>query len=170
MSDDTTHKAQASKRKKADWAKRFLALIRTGSPLLHACHQLGIARSTAYTRIRDEPEFKTQYEEAVEYQRDALAKEAFRRAHDGVDEPVFFHGEVCGHVKRYSDSLLMRLLQAKDPQYRDQSKTMLSGDPDNPIHHQHSGAIIILPAKDIDDDDDDETEETEDPAAGGAAT
>jgi hypothetical protein len=42
--------------------------------------------------------------------------EARRRAIDGVEEPVFHRGKVVGHVNKFSDSLLTKLLEASDPE------------------------------------------------------
>ena len=50
---------------------------------------------------------------------DALESEARRRAVEGVPMPVYYNGKVCGTVRKYSDFLLMFLMKAKMPQYRD---------------------------------------------------
>jgi hypothetical protein len=42
-----------------------------------------------------------------------LEDEAKRRAHDGIDEPVFYQGEKCGVVRKYSDNLLIFMLKAR---------------------------------------------------------
>ncbi len=47
---------------------------------------------------------------------DALEDEAMRRAIDGVEKPVFRGGEVVGHVRDYSDSMLMFLLKSRKPE------------------------------------------------------
>lgn len=87
--------------------------------------------------------------DALEQSSDGLKLEARRRAVDGVDEPVIYQGELCGvwvsprgkrvpegtknarfvplTIKRYSDGLLVRLLQAHCPEFRDSVK------------HEHSG-------------------------------
>lgn len=53
----------------------------------------------------------------------SLEAEARRRAMDGVDEPVYHKGEVVGHVRKYSDTLLIFLLKAHRPhKYRDNYK------------------------------------------------
>ena len=44
-----------------------------------------------------------------------LEREAWRRAHDGIAEPVFQHGKQVGTIQRYSDNLLMFLLKARAP-------------------------------------------------------
>ena len=38
-----------------------------------------------------------------------------RRAREGVEEPVFQGGLCCGHVRRYSDLLLIFLLKSRRP-------------------------------------------------------
>ena len=58
---------------------------------------------------------------------DVLRTEARRRAIQGVREPVFFQGEVCGHIQRYSDSLMARLLVAHCTEHKDESTIKLTG-------------------------------------------
>lgn len=49
-----------------------------------------------------------------------LEREAWRRAREGIAEPVFQHGKQVGTIQRYSDNLLMFLLKARAPErYRD---------------------------------------------------
>jgi hypothetical protein len=58
---------------------------------------------------------------AKEMAADRLEEEAWRRAVDGVDEPVgFYRGKPSAWVKRYSDTLLIFLLKALRPEkYRE---------------------------------------------------
>jgi hypothetical protein len=58
---------------------------------------------------------------AKEMAADRLEEEAWRRAVDGVDEPVgFYRGEPGAWVKRYSDTLLIFLLKGLRPEkYRE---------------------------------------------------
>lgn len=165
MDGNETNETPKRKKRRPDWASAFLTLIRGGSAIIHACIKLKISKVTVYRRLDSDPVFKQKYEEAVEYQTTALLAEAFRRAHDGVEQPVFYKGEQVSFVREYSDSLLMFLIRGRDPQYRDSTRMQVAGDPSNPIQHQHqhSGAILILPEKEIDDTD-------EDPTAAGAAT
>jgi hypothetical protein len=51
---------------------------------------------------------------------EVLEAEAWRRAKEGVAEPVFQGGKQVGVVQRYSDQLLMFMLRARAPEkYRD---------------------------------------------------
>jgi len=47
---------------------------------------------------------------------DTLEREAWRRATEGTDEPVFYKDAQCGAIKRYSDNLLMFLLCGMRPE------------------------------------------------------
>ena len=54
---------------------------------------------------------------------DTLEMEARRRASLGVEEPVYYQGQVVGYVRKYSDVLLMFLLKAQRPEkFRDNHK------------------------------------------------
>lgn len=68
--------------------------------------------------------FKDAQEQAI----DRLEKEAQRRAHDGVVEPVYYQGKVVGGIKRYSDTLLIFLLKGLRPdKYRERYDMRHSG-------------------------------------------
>lgn len=63
---------------------------------------------------------------------DRLETEALRRAVEGVDEPVFHKGKVCGKVRRYSDGLLQALLRANRPgKFRES------------VDHTHTGNVTL---------------------------
>ena len=64
----------------------------------------------------------------MEQAADVLEREAWRRASEGVKQPVFYQGEVCGHVQKYSDVLLIFLLKGARPdRYREQLATPSAG-------------------------------------------
>ena len=44
-----------------------------------------------------------------------LEAECRRRGHDGVEEPVYYLGQVVGSIRRYSDACLLALLRAYRP-------------------------------------------------------
>jgi hypothetical protein len=48
---------------------------------------------------------------------DLLLEEARRKAYDGVDKPVFYQGQVCSTVRKYSGTLLMFKIQGERPKY-----------------------------------------------------
>lgn len=98
----------------------LLDMLATGKSVYKAAAAAGIGRSTAYEWRDSDPEFKARWEEALEAGIDAMEDEAHRRAVEGVDEPVFYQGEVCGEVRKYSDTLLIFQLKARRPEkYRE---------------------------------------------------
>ncbi len=81
---------------------------------------------------RDE-EFRQAYHEVEDKIADRLEKEAIRRAVEGVEEPVYYQGEVVGSITRYSDKLLTFLLKGNRPEkYMD--KVQHSGGVDQNIN------------------------------------
>jgi hypothetical protein len=62
------------------------------------------------------PDFAKRWQEALDEAADILEKEAWRRAAEGTEEPVFHKGDICGHVRRYSDNLLMFMLKGMRPE------------------------------------------------------
>lgn len=78
---------------------------------------------------KNDPEFAEAWLLALEAGNDVLEAEALRRAVDGVDEPVFTQkGELAGHVRKYSDTLLALLLKAHLPEkFRERSEVKHAG-------------------------------------------
>lgn len=93
----------------------FLAALSATASVTAACEKVSIARDTAYTWRKAEPDFAAAWDEAVELGTDALEDEAIRRAHHGVDRPVYQSKELVGYVREYSDTLLIFMLKARRP-------------------------------------------------------
>ena len=75
---------------------------------------------TAWRHKTSDPEFAKKWADAEQEAADVLEREAWRRATEGTDEPVFYKGDQCGTIKRYSDNLLMFLLRGVRPEkYRE---------------------------------------------------
>ena len=89
-------------------------LMETGNPSV-ASRLAGYTTST-YPRIirKKDPNFAELWDEAMTiFAEEVLEPEAVRRAVRGVYKPVFNKGVVVGHTVEYSDSLLIKLLQAR---------------------------------------------------------
>lgn len=129
----------------------MLAAISHGFSITGACRKAKIDRGTFYARRDSDPEFAEAVKDAFDQQKESLEDEGFRRAHKGVMKPVFHRGVKCGEVREYSDTLLIFLLKARDPKYRENGRTVLAGDPDAPLSKEST--IIILPEKEIDNAD-----------------
>jgi hypothetical protein len=102
-----------------------------------------VNRVTAYDVREKDPEFAALWEEALEIATARMEAEARRRAVRGTLKPVFYEGSVCGHIREYSDTLMIFLLKAHKPgMYRD-NKVVVTGDPSNPLKHEHSGTVTV---------------------------
>ena len=73
-------------------------------------------------KFRQDSDFVDLEEAAKNTYVEALESEADRRGVEGVDDPVYYDGEVVGHKKKYSDPLLMFRLKKLDPDgYRERT-------------------------------------------------
>jgi hypothetical protein len=91
------------------------ALVLLGGNSAAACRHLKMSTRTPQVWRKTHAEFARAYDEAAEESVGMLVDEAHRRAFEGVLEPVFYQGVVSGHVRRYSDALLMFLLKGYKP-------------------------------------------------------
>ena len=115
----------------------FLAELTKRGVVTDACRAVGVGRQTVYDWRKADEVFATEWDDAVTQAIETAEAEAYRRAVEGVDEPVFGRvgrdqdGEV-GVIRKYSDALLTTILKANKPEkYRERADV------------QHSGAIQI---------------------------
>lgn len=106
----------------------FLAeLMLNGGIVSRAATATGVSKLAFYLKRRQDPLFAKAWDEAIcGPGTDVVEDEARRRAINGVEEPVFYQGDVCGYVTKYSDSLLVRVLAAHRTKYRDRSETSIN--------------------------------------------
>lgn len=103
-----------------DWKTIFLAHLAESGNVKASCRKAGVSRQTAYLHRAQDDEFAQAWEHALTVATSLLEDEAWRRAVRGVSEPVYFKGDKVGSVRRYSDTLLIFLLKAHNPQkYRE---------------------------------------------------
>jgi hypothetical protein len=103
-----------------DWAPEFLSSIVKGERIIDAAAAANVHPTLAYRRRKEDELFRKAWNEASEIGTRLLEQEAQRRAFNGVLEPVFHKGQECGTVRKYSDTLLIFLLKARNPaKYRD---------------------------------------------------
>jgi hypothetical protein len=109
--------------------ERFLkALAETGIVTL-AAEVVGVSRARVYQVQKEDLGFAAGWAEAEEQAADALEAEAWRRAVDGVREPLVSGGKLVRgddgqplSIQRYSDQLLTLLLRAHRPdRFRDRA-------------------------------------------------
>jgi hypothetical protein len=108
----------------------FLSAFSQSGHVGNSAKKANIHRTQIY-EWRNDPAFEELFEHARKQAVSVLEDEAHRRAMVGVDEPVFYKGEVCGAVRKYSDTLLIVLLKANAPEkYRERQEiTGANGGP-----------------------------------------
>lgn len=94
---------------------RFLERLRQTGNVTEAAGYVGLSRSRLYDLRARDPDLAREWRLALEDTTDRLEAEAIRRAMEGVEEPYFYQGKECGTVRKYSDSLMKFLLQARLP-------------------------------------------------------
>lgn len=96
--------------------RAFLKNLSETGNVSEAARKARIARSHAYQIRRQDTDFARSWDEALDMAVDLLEAEARSRAVEGVEQPRFHQGKICGTVRKYSDSLLMFLLRAHRPE------------------------------------------------------
>lgn len=124
---------------RGNWQPKFLEHYAKCGNVTVAAAACGIARETVYTAKLRSKRFAQQVAAAAQESLERLEAEALRRAQIGTDEPVWMKDEngkpvKVDVVKKYSDTLLIFLLKALNPQkYRETVRQELSGPGGLPI-------------------------------------
>jgi hypothetical protein len=143
-------------KKRANQAKFLAAMVETGGNILRAAAAAGISRAQHYVWLEEDPGYKERFVAAWDQAIDTLEAEAARRAYEGVPEPVFRNGEraldlvvddsgqiqrdgagepitVPASIRKYSDTLLIFLLNGNRPSKYRQRADVLVGDSARPL-------------------------------------
>jgi hypothetical protein len=110
-------------------AKRaFLDAFAQAGTCLGASKLSGVDDRNHYVWLQKSEQYRQEFAIAKERAAQVLEAEARRRAADGYDDPIFYNGVQVGHVRRYSDLLMIFLLKAAKPDiYRDYHSVKVSG-------------------------------------------
>jgi hypothetical protein len=91
------------------------ALARNAGDKAAACAEIGVSTGWLKGWIRDDPKVEAAIEDAVDTGTMALESAMIKRAVEGVKEPVFYKENKVGHRRKYSDALLIKLVEARKP-------------------------------------------------------
>jgi len=127
----TTARQTRKTAKKEVWRDSFLAALAAVGNVSEAAKAAGVSRAFVYTERKADPAFAALWDDALDSAADVMEREAFRRAVEGVDEPVFGptgrglgSGEI-GTIRKYSDTLLIFLLKGARPnKYRETTRNI----------------------------------------------
>lgn len=110
----------------------FLECLRAGHTVKHAGDTACLPHSTLYDRRNRDPEFAARWDASESEGSDVLEQEAFRRAVEGTDRPVYQGGDLVGVIREYSDTLLIFLLKGRKPnKFRER------------VDNTHSGGVTV---------------------------
>jgi len=132
-------------------AKReaFLAAYAEVGTVTHAAELAGISRTSHYQWMEN-AEYVERFREAEKQACDRLEQEVRRRAVEGVLEPVFYQGQECGTVRKYSDTLLIFATKGAMPQkYRENVSMELTGADGGPVEVEVSSAELARRAREL---------------------
>ncbi len=114
--------------------EKFLEAFRQTGNVTEAAEKAGVNRATPYKWRKKDPKFAKAWEEAEQEAADRLEREAWRRAVEGVEEPVYYKGKQIDSIRKYSDTLLIFLLKGNRPEkYADRVKQEIFGPDGGPI-------------------------------------
>lgn len=123
-----TSRARARDERRLTKRDKFLAELAKSCNVSAACRIAGISRSAAYEWRESDVDFAKAWDEAEQEAADKLEAEAWRRAVEGVEEPVYHSGVKVGTVRKHSDRMLEILLKGHRPErFVDRIKAEHSG-------------------------------------------
>jgi hypothetical protein len=96
--------------------RAFLAAVAETANIKKSAEIAKIDRTSHYIWLHNDLAYRRAFEVAKLRGADSLEAEAVRRAHEGVAEPVFYQGHICGEVQKYSDTLLIFLMKGANPE------------------------------------------------------
>ncbi len=96
-----------------------------------AARATGVCTATTWMWRRDDDNFRDRYNDAMKIAAELHEDEMYRRASEGVLEPVYQGGELVGSVRKFSDTLLIFALKGNMP---DKYKERV----------EHTGAVSII--------------------------
>ena len=115
-------------------ARQFIEALREFGIVALAVKAAPFSRATAYRYRAQDEQFKADWDAAVEQSTDTLVREAWRRAAEGVKHTwTDKNGQVHTEYK-FSDNLLMFLIKARRPEYRDSYK----------VEHEFTGPALLV--------------------------
>lgn len=126
-----------------------LRCLRDGRTPKEAALAAGVGRTTIFDWRAEDPEFAAAWSAAVEEGIDRLENEAYRRAVEGVERPVFQGGQCVGHTQEYSDNLLTLLLKGRRPNVYNTERHLHAGGDGGPIHTKADVTVRFVASKQI---------------------
>ena len=98
-------------KKASSYRDAFLFCVSQTGNITMSAEFAGISRSEVLADMMADPSFETQVQNAKEEAFDRVRYQALQRAIQGLEVPRYYQGEIIGHTRQYSDSLLRFMLR-----------------------------------------------------------
>ena len=115
---------------------KYLRVYAKWGAKMYAAEKAGVSYQTIINHRKSDLTFAEAEKDAYDKFREKLERTAVHRAAYGVDEPIYYKGELVGYVRRYSDTLLISLLKAHIPEKFK----------DNALPEGFTGGVLVVPA------------------------
>jgi hypothetical protein len=133
-----------------EWSDIFIAELTRVPNVTAAAKKAKRSRAYVYRARAEYPDFAAAWDDALEASIEHAEGELYRRSVNGVLEPVFYQGEMIGHIRRYSDTLLMFLLRSHKPErYMEKVRSELTGANGGPIEQRNLPDLSKLSVEEL---------------------
>lgn len=113
-----------------------------------ACRKVKVGRRTVYDRRQRDEDFALAWADIEERTTEQMEREAIRRGMEGFEKPVYQGKELVGHVREFSDTLLIFMLKSRRPEvYRERHTIDHAGT----VRHEHSFDLSKLSPEELAD-------------------
>ena len=123
-------------RRTRPWESAFPAALESTGIVSHAAKAAEVGRRTVYDHLKADPEFYEKTQDALATSDGNLQMELMHRAVEGVQQPVYYRGEVVGQSTRKNDSLLMFAIRNLRQQRSELERTQPFGGLSNLLDFQ----------------------------------
>ncbi len=97
------------------WRSHWLCAYAMSGSKVMACRVARVGHSTADYHLKNDLDFAALAEGAKEYADDLLHTRCLQRCIEGDTEPVYWQGEVVGHIQKFDTRLQIEMLRAHLP-------------------------------------------------------
>lgn len=105
----------------------LLSFVASAGNVTRAAQAAKISRAVHYQWLEKDEKYRKAFAVASEEAARVLRDEAIRRAFEGVLKPIIYKGEVTGFELEYSDTIMIRLMEVLDPDFRRAKTTTTKG-------------------------------------------
>lgn len=124
---------------------QFLEILKAGGTQKDACKKTRLNRTKAEELRALVPTFAQLWDEVFQGVTDELEAAGLKRAIEGVEQKHYKNGELVGVKTVYSDTILIRMLEGRNPRYKSRVSAELTGKDGAPLPTAPAGVLAVTP-------------------------